>query len=268
MTDQLNNKDFSRIVIFFLLMTFSLTWGIAAFIIIFPEIFSKIFGELNNKNPLYILAVYSPAIASLILVVKNYGISGLKGFLKRILKFKTHFGWWILILFCPPLVMFLGSIANGNYNLFDNFIFNKAMLGSMLFMFFLGPIEEFGWRGLLLPLLNRKFTAITSSLIIGFIWMFWHLPAFIISGTPHNAWDFLPFMIGGISISLLMSLIFNKSKGSLLLPFIFHFQLNNPLWPDAQPWDNYLVLAIALVFVFVKRKEFFSKKHSYIEVIQ
>lgn len=37
------------------------------------------------------------------------------------------------------------------------------------------------------------------------------------------------------------------------LEALFHFQLNNPLWPDAQPYDTiFFVLPVALV-VWLKR---------------
>jgi len=37
--------------------------------------------------------------------------------------------------------------------------------------------------------------------------------------------------------------MFNKSGGSILLAALFHFQLNNPLWPDAQPSDMNILRA-------------------------
>ena len=30
---------------------------------------------------------------------------------------------------------------------------------------------------------------------------------------------------------------------------LFHFQMNNPLWPEAQPWENYLFLIAAIVII-------------------
>ncbi|MEM8613424.1 MAG: CPBP family glutamic-type intramembrane protease [Cyanobacteria bacterium P01_H01_bin.105] len=70
--------------------------------------------------------------------------------------------------------------------------------------FVLGPIEEFGWRGLALPLLQRRFAPIWSALLLGGIWDIWHLPAFLLSGTPQSAWSFTPFWVGTVALSLIM----------------------------------------------------------------
>jgi len=47
----------------------------------------------------------------------------------------------------------------------------------------LRPIEEFGWRGVAQPILQRHMAPIWAGVLIGIIWGFWHLPAFFLSGT-------------------------------------------------------------------------------------
>lgn len=130
-----------------------------------------------------------------------------------------------------------------------------------------GPIEEFGWRGLALPLLQWKFSPIGAGLILGVIWGFWHLPAFLLSGTPQSAWSFIPFFVGSIALSIIVTALFNASGGSILLPMLFHFQCNNPLWPDAQPYDTILFVATACVVVWLNRKAMFRKAGAAIDVI-
>jgi ABC-type branched-subunit amino acid transport system permease subunit len=98
-----------------------------------------------------------------------------------------------------------------------------------------------------------------AALILGTIWMTWHAPSFLLSGTVQSGWDFAPFFLGGIAISLIMTAIFNGSHGSLLLPFLLHFQLNNPIWPDAQPWDSYLLAALAVVIMVLNRRIMFNR---------
>lgn len=74
-----------------------------------------------------------------------------------------------------------------------------------------------------------------------------------------SGWAFAPFFVGGVSISLIVTALFNESRGSLLLPFLLHFQMNNPIWPDAQPWDNFLLAALAILIVWLNRRKLFQR---------
>ena len=64
-----------------------------------------------------------------------------------------------------------------------------------------------------------------------------------------------------------MTALFNASRGSILLAALFHFQLNNPLWPDAQPYDTFFFVAAAFLVVIFKRKTMFTRKGAVTAVI-
>ena len=138
----------------------------------------------------------------------------------------------------------------------------------MFFMLILGPIEEFGWRGLAMPLLQRLMTPLTAGLVLGVIWGVWHLPAFYLSGTPQSNWAFLPFFAGSVSISVILTPLFNASRGSILLPLLYHFQLNGPLWPDAQPYDTIFFVAAAVIVVWLNRGTMFTREGAVTDVIR
>ena len=144
---------------------------------------------------------------------------------------------------------------------------SSAMLAAMTFMLFLGPVEEFGWRGLALPLLQRKLAPIWAGLFLGVIWGLWHFPAFLLGGTPQGAWSFAPFFVGSIAVSMIMTQLFNASRGSILLAALFHFQLINPVWPDAQPYDTLFFAVAALLVVWFNRKAMFSREQAVTEVV-
>ncbi|WP_198912422.1 CPBP family intramembrane glutamic endopeptidase [Parvularcula mediterranea] len=131
-----------------------------------------------------------------------------------------------------------------------------------LIMLVLGPVEEIGWRGFALPLLQRFLLPFWSGLVLGVIWAVWHLPAFVLGTTPQAAWEFLPFFIGSVSCSIILTALFNHARGSLALSMLFHFQMNNPLWPDAQPYDMYLFAAASCLVVWMNRAGLFSSREA------
>jgi membrane protease YdiL (CAAX protease family) len=243
-----------RTLILFLVLTFSLTWGIAALFMLFTDQIIAIFGELSISNPLFILAVYSPGFAGVFLVWRKYGLKGLGSFFRRLTLWRVSLWWWIFLMLGIPAIMYIGATAKGTIS--DPFPFSPwyQVLPALALALFLGPIEEFGWRGLALPLLQRKITPLWAGLILGIIWAVWHIPAFLIGGTPQSAWSFAPYFAGVVSSSVILTALFNDSRGSILLAILIHFQLNNPIWPDAQPWDNVLLVTAAIIIVWLKRR--------------
>jgi len=141
------------------------------------------------------------------------------------------------------------------------------MVSLMFMMLFLGPVEEFGWRGVAQPILQRHVAPFWAAVIIGSVWGFWHLPAFSLAGVVFAEWNFLPFFVGNITLAILVTPFFNASRGSLLLPMLYHWQLNNPFWPDAQPYDTWLLVLVAAAIVWWKRDEMFSREGAVTEVI-
>ena len=136
------------------------------------------------------------------------------------------------------------------------------MVSAVFFAVIKGPVEEFGWRGLALPLLQRKFAPVWAGLILGIIWGFWHLPAFVLSGTQQSSWAFGPFLVGCIMLSIIVTALFNASHGSILLPALFHFSVMNPVLPDAQPYDTYLLIVTVVVIILLNRKTMFTKENA------
>jgi hypothetical protein len=41
----------------------------------------------------------------------------------------------------------------------------------------------------------------------------------------------------------------------------------NPIFPDAQPWDSYLLAMVAVIIVFINRREMFQRGSGVTEVL-
>lgn len=252
----------------FLLIAFGLAWAIIALYIFLPQRMGAWFGQLTGNHPLFYLAVYAPAIASFVIVLYYGGLTGMRRFLGRVLLWRCSIGWYAFLIVGVALVFIVGSALNGN--LFtEPFPFEsyQAVFLALLLAAVKGPIEEFGWRGLALPLLQRKYAPVWAGLILGFVWGLWHLPAFLLSGTQQSEWSFTAFFAGCLAISVIATALFNRSGGSILLPAIFHFSLINPIFPDAQPYDTYLLTVVAAAIVWWNRDDMLSRDGSVVEVI-
>lgn len=243
----------------FLAITFGLTWGLAALLFMFTDQIIAIFGEISASNPLFILAVYAPGIAGVLLVWWHYGFKGLGSFLRRLTLWRASLVWWLFLVLGIPAIVYAGAALNGTFN--DPFPFASwsEMLPVLALALFLGPIEEFGWRGLALPLLQRRFAPFWAGLILGAIWGLWHVPSFLMSGTPQSAWSFGPYFAGVVAISIILTPLFNASRGSLLIAVLYHFQVMNPLFPDAQPWDILIYIVVAVIVVWLNRRQMFQR---------
>jgi len=245
----------------FLLITFIIAWGILGLYLFNNEGMKNTFGQLSGNHPLFFLAVWAPAIAAFAVIAIQKGLTGVRRFISGGWSFRCSMQWYLFVLLGIPLVFYAGAGLKGT-------LFTEPLpvtgilpiLSALLLGAIKGPIEEFGWRGFVLPLIQRAVAPIWAGIILGIIWGVWHLPAFLISGTQQSAWSFAPFFLGTIAISVLLTALFNASGGSIFLSALMHFQFMNPIWPDAQPYDTYLLLIVTVAAVWLNRKTMFTKE--------
>ena len=103
-------------------------------------------------------------------------------------------------------------------------------------IFFLGgPLgEEPGWRGFALPRLQTRYGPLWGTLLLGFLWACWHLPHFLTSvqgggpGTGFAAFltNFPIFVLMVMAIAIVMSWVFNHTRGSLFIAILLHASIN------------------------------------------
>jgi membrane protease YdiL (CAAX protease family) len=101
-----------------------------------------------------------------------------------------------------------------------------------VFTLVFGPLpEELAWRGYALDGLQGKWSALTSSLILGVAWTVWHLPLFFIQGSYQYGLGlgtarFWLYMMDKVPQSVLMTWIYNNNRRSTLSAILFHFTVN------------------------------------------
>jgi membrane protease YdiL (CAAX protease family) len=258
----------TKTLVSFLALTFGLSWVPMALFMLFPEPLTALFGEISTSNPFFLLAVYAPGLSGVYLVWRHYGLKGLGRFFRRLAFWRAPLPWWLFLLLGIPAIVYIAAAIKGTINAPFPFSPWTLLFPALVQSLLLGPMgEEFGWRGLALPLLQRRFSPFGSSLILGVVWAIWHTPAFLMSGTPQSAWSFGPFFLGLVAIALILTPLFNASRGSLSIAILYHLQIMNPIFPDAQPWDTCLFVLAALVIVFLNRRQMFQRGSGITEVL-
>ncbi|MCC5888819.1 MAG: CPBP family intramembrane metalloprotease [Gammaproteobacteria bacterium] len=219
-------------VLLFVVLTFGITWGLAGLFFAFPAWIESIFGPPSAIHPLFVIAVWSPNIAAVALVLTRGGWPVLKDLLSRLLRWRASPWMWLAaILFYPALMLLvqLIGLAFGQPLAGLDVWLQGVVIGSLsLPILLLGPLgEELGWRGYLLPRLLEGMSAIVAGLVVGVIWMVWHLPAFFIAGLPQDDMAIPIFFVAGIALSVYVTWLFVNTRQSILIAGIIPHAIVN-----------------------------------------
>ena len=89
-----------------------------------------------------------------------------------------------------------------------------------------GPLgEEAGWRGYLLPRMLVRYPPVATSLMLGLVWAVWHYPLYVNSVFASGFWA-AAFVINVVALTFLMTVLWHRTRGSLLLAVLFHWTVN------------------------------------------
>jgi membrane protease YdiL (CAAX protease family) len=88
---------------------------------------------------------------------------------------------------------------------------------------FTGGNEEFGWRGFALPHLQKRFSALTASVLVGGVWALWHVPMFVYDVYPHSP---VLYTASVVSFAVILTWYYNASDGSVLGAVLLHGTIN------------------------------------------
>lgn len=185
---------------------------------------------------IYIFLGWGFIFASLIMTGLTLGKESVITLLKRYLIWRVDWKWYLVAFLLIPFISLIGIYLNAAltqtpvdfstvlaYQIFGT----SANLTLLIVPFFLFDAiangEEMGWRGYVLPRLQAKYSALAASLILGVIWGVWHIPKFL------SHWDtaaFAWFMVDVLAKAVLLTWMYNGTRGSLLLVTLFHASFN------------------------------------------
>jgi len=168
---------------------------------------------------------FGPMVAALILTAVINGRAGLKALLARVVLWRVNLRWYGVALLLPVV---LGLSAIGLNLLLGAPMPAAAQLppwAAILSVFlsqliFIQVGEELGWRGFALPRLLEGHSALVASLILGLLWLGWHLPSYATGAIPAI------FIPATFIIAFLFTWLYQRTNGSVLIAILFHSMLN------------------------------------------
>ena len=171
---------------------------------------------------------------SLFMTWLTLGKEAMKTLFKRLFIWRVGWKWYLVAILLMPTLRFAaipltawltGIPADYSHPMIREFVPLDWPLLALLISWILFEIftngEEMGWRGYVLPRLQAKYNALVSSLILGVIWSFWHLPKFFGTGSSEGR-SFFWFTVFTVSVAVLYTWLYNNTRGSLLLVTLFH----------------------------------------------
>src|SRR5215217_4826624 len=191
-------------------------------------------GISNYLNTVALIVGHT--LSAFVMTGATEGREGVRGLLRRIVLWRVGLWWYLFVLAGIPAIILLstvflpGTLASFEASAVPSTLFLYVVAGPV-FLFIGGPVfEEIGWRGFALPRLQWLHGPLVGSLVLGTLWGLWHLPLFLIPSwdTPHGS---LPevalFVILAVSIAVVLTWVFNNTKGSVLLAILAHGSINS-----------------------------------------
>lgn len=208
-------------------------WFIAAFLNVGMESATGVI--------LLFLGVLGPMITGITFTYLTQDKAGRRDYWVRIIDVRRISGrWYLVIFFLVPILNLLAALIDyllgGTGATWGEAVLNfatqpLAIVPSILFASLIPFIEELGWRGYVLDRMQVKWSAFTSSLILGIVWALWHLPLFFIKDTYQSnlgVWSpaFWLFMIAIIPLTFAMTWVYNNTNRSTLSAILLHSMVN------------------------------------------
>lgn len=179
---------------------------------------------------LYYSGVIGPTVAALLCASYSSDPGSL---FRRVGRWRVSLIWYAVAMLLPFAIR---GAAVATVLLYDDHgwrvVFRPAevVMRTTGLMLLLVPLEEIGWRGYALPILQRRYTPLISSVILGSIWALWHFPlawATVGYQRTENPWSYMAwFFITIIPVSCLATWVFNRTGESIPLVSLFHVTIN------------------------------------------
>lgn len=199
--------------------------------------FDTLAADLTLNFPILVAALAASLVGGWVISNAVSRDPNIRGRMASILPWRMPAGWTLLgVLFYPAMILVAWGLAallgaDVEYpRLWGRSAAEVLPIYTLIFaltFFAQGGNEEPGWRGLMQPELQKRYSPLAAALIVSVAWSLWHLPLYLNGFYPG---DLLGGMIGGgifrVFLSIFLAWFYNRSGGNLFLMMFLHTSFN------------------------------------------
>jgi len=258
----------------FYALVFAISWGGILLVIGGPGAIPGSGEQIKRLTLPVLLALFAgPSIGGIVMTGIASGRAGFRELLSRLLLWRVSLRWYAAaILFAPFLVTtvlvalallspaFIPAVVTAD-NKVTLVLFGMGwgLLGG-------GLLEELGWTGFAAPKLRRRHAALTTALIVGFLWGTWHILIALWMGGGLAEGQWTPYLLGILvfylaalpAFRVLLVWIYDRT-GSLLLVMLMHASFSASMLILQPPlagalflrWNLAIAAALCVVIVAI-----------------
>jgi membrane protease YdiL (CAAX protease family) len=193
-----------------------------------------------KMNLTWIQGVISSAFIGFLVSGPIASLRGVRDLLGSLVPRRVSWPWYVVALLFGPVLLLAGvgvDLALGGQlppPPLSQASGELAIVGSAFILLFgSGFTEEPGWRGFALPRMQRRFSPLVTSIILGSLWAFWHASLYFTgfytatSNTgPSGIVGIMSRFVWVIPMAIIFTWVYNHSRGNLLAMVLMHASIN------------------------------------------
>jgi len=271
----MTNRKKSIVYIFYSYLFFWVAFSLIGVVMLYMGNDALWFQEGVIFQLMVAFAAWTPTFALFALFKKLYPGSSIKEFYKNVFRARLNFKLLIFVTVLQLFVFFssVGIIAFANDMPMSNLL--DLSLSTILMGFIWTSLqgatgEQSGWRGFLQPHMEKRFTVIKASIIVGVVAGFWHTPLWFTSG--YLGLDLIKFiiayMISITCVAIIIGICYNHCR-NLFVPIWIHFMFNFTLtmftgdFLDALIWLTVAYVLVSVGFIIWHKQYIVTKQRSH-----
>ena len=194
----------------------------------------SIAGDALGWLPLVVISIPIAFLPAFVVSSAFSRVTSLREYLSTLVRPRGSLVWYLIALLTFPVFHILGLVITQllgadpglpDVQLSPEILFATLLTFASVFFYSGGINEEGGWRGFAQRRLQVNYNPLAANLLLWVYLVVWHIPNDIIQ---YREGGYLLIRIGLYPfITILFGWVYNRTRGSILAPAIFHASMNS-----------------------------------------